>query len=218
MALLFTLVGITGANAQFWLEFNWGDAHCNSCIWMQQAMRLSDRQMKEYHHIIHQYGRKIEVEARREHKYWDRSAERIYKFRMERDRKLQKLLSNDQFRLFIRFVREEPKRIHDWYGWYKNPRYPDYHPSSICCRYEDRYWHCQWEYRGNQWSGHFDDGQWYPGKYDHPGNGNGGHVMPGKPSYDDGKWHPRKYDKPKKENKHPAHRPGNGKRQSGRGR
>ena len=87
---------------------------------------MTNRQAAEYHKIIHRYGEKIEREARKHYRYWDQSARKIYKLRMERDRKLQRILSPSQFRLYVRFVREAPTRIHDWRGWYNNPHYPHY--------------------------------------------------------------------------------------------
>ena len=77
-------------------------------------------------------------------RYWDRVARRIYDLRMERDRKIQRLLTPAQFNLYVRFVREHPQRIHDYRGWYANPRYPDRRPSHDCRRYEDNYWNYRW--------------------------------------------------------------------------
>jgi hypothetical protein len=201
--------------AQFWISFGWNEPHCQNCLWMEQAIRMTNRQAAEYHKIIHRYGEKIEREARKHYRYWDQSAQKIYKLRMERDRKLQRILSPSQFRLYVRFVRETPTRIHDWRGWYNNPHYPDYRPSSSCHRYEDHYWHCQWEYTNNRWFDRFDDGKWYPGKYDRPGHDNGqwrpdkyDRPQPshnnGRPHHDNGQWKPDKYDRPH----HQGGRPG----------
>lgn len=167
VCLLILLCSLPG-QAQFWISFGWNEPHCQSCLWMEQAMHLNGRQAADYHHIIHKYGQKIEKEARKHYRYWDHSAKKIFNLRMERDRKLQRVLSPSQFRLYVRFVRERPQRIHDYQGWYNNPNYPDYRPSHTCWRYEDHYWHCRWEYDGGRWNGHFDDGKWYPGKYDRP--------------------------------------------------
>ena len=187
-------------HAQFWISFGWNEPHCQNCLWMDQAIRMTHRQAAEYHKIIHRYGEKIEREARKHYRYWDQSARKIYKLRMERDRKLQRILSPSQFRLYVRFVREAPTRIHDWRGWYNNPHYPHYRPSNACYRYEDHYWHCQWEYTNNRWFDRFDDGKWYPGKYDR-------HQPPhnnGRPLHDNGQWKPGKYDRPS----HQGGRPG----------
>lgn len=184
ICLLILLCSLPG-QAQFWISFGWNEPHCQSCLWMEQAMRLNGRQAADYHNIIHRYGQKIEKEARKHYRYWDQSAKKIFNLRMERDRKLQRVLSPSQFRLYVRFVRENPKRIHDYQGWYNNPHYPEYRPSNVCWRYEDHYWHCQWEYTGGRWNGRFDDGKWYPGKYDHHNK-----------HHDDGKWRPDKYDRP----------------------
>ena len=117
------------AYSQFWISFGWNEPHCQNCLWMEQAMHLPARQAAEYHKIIHKYGQKIEKEARRDYRYWDRAARRIYDLRMERDRKIQRILTPAQFNLYVRFVREHPQRIHDYRGWYANPRYPDRRPS-----------------------------------------------------------------------------------------
>lgn len=180
--------------AQFWISFGWNEPHCQNCLWMEQAIRMTNRQAAEYHKIIHRYGEKIEREARKHYRYWDQSARKIYKLRMERDRKLQRILSPSQFRLYVRFVREAPTRIHDWRGWYNNPHYPHYRPSNACHRYEDHYWHCQWEYTNNRWFDRFDDGKWYPGKYDRPSH------QGGRPGSD---HHKNKHDKDKYEKKRP---------------
>lgn len=112
------------AYSQFWISFGWNEPHCQNCLWMEQAMHLPARQAAEYHKIIHKYGQKIEKEARRDYRYWDRAARHIYDLRMERDRKIQRILTPAQFNLYVRFVREHPQRIHDYRGWYANPRYP----------------------------------------------------------------------------------------------
>lgn len=169
ICLLILLCSLPG-QAQFWISFGWNEPHCQSCQWMEQAMHLNRRQAADYHNIVHRYGQKIEKEARKHYRYWDQSAKKIFNLRMERDRKLQRVLSPSQFRSYVRFVRERPQRIHDYQGWYNNPNYPDYRPSHVCWRYEDHYWHCQWEYNGGRWNGRFDDGKWYPGKYDRPHN------------------------------------------------
>ena len=96
------------AYSQFWISFGWNEPHCQNCLWMEQAMHLPARQAAEYHKIIHKYGQKIEKEARRDYRYWDRAARRIYDLRMERDRKIQRLLTPAQFNLYVRFVREHP--------------------------------------------------------------------------------------------------------------
>ena len=66
------------AYSQFWISFGWNEPHCQNCLWMEQAMHLPARQAAEYHKIIHKYGQKIEKEARRDYRYWDRAARRIY--------------------------------------------------------------------------------------------------------------------------------------------
>ncbi len=192
LCMLMLLCSLPG-QAQFWISFGWNEPHCQSCLWMEQAMRLNGRQAADYHNIVHKYGQKIEKEARKHYRYWDQSAKKIFNLRMERDRKLQRVLSPSQFRLYVRFVRERPQRIHDYQGWYNNPNYPDYRPSHVCWRYEDHYWHNQWEYNNGRWNGRFDDGKWYPGKYDSPGHRNHRPDRYDRPSRPD---HNQHYDRP----------------------
>lgn len=192
LCMLMLLCSLPG-QAQFWISFGWNEPHCQSCLWMEQAMRLNGRQAADYHNIVHKYGQKIEKEARKHYRYWDQSAKKIFNLRMERDRRLQRVLSPSQFRLYVRFVRERPQRIHDYQGWYNNPNYPDYRPSHVCWRYEDHYWHNQWEYNNGRWNGRFDDGKWYPGKYDSPGHRNHRPDRYDRPSRPD---HNQHYDRP----------------------
>lgn len=169
MLIVILLCSLQG-KAQFWISFGWNEPHCQNCLWMEQAIRMNNRQAADYHKIIHKYGQKIEKEARKHYRYWDQSARAIYNLRMERDRKLQRILSPAQFRLYVRFVRETPTRIHDWQRWFDNPHYPNYRPTDVCYRYEDHYWHSQWEYVNDRWHDRFDDHGWYRGKFDRPGN------------------------------------------------
>lgn len=138
--LVMILFGSVYGHAQFWINFGWNEPYCENCHWMERAIRMTSRQAAEYHKIIHKYGQKIEREARKDYRYWDKAAEKIYKLRMERDRKLQRVLSPSQFNLYVRYVRENPTRIHDWKGWFNNPHYPNYRPSAICHHYESHYW------------------------------------------------------------------------------
>lgn len=156
------------ATSQFWINFGWNEPHCQNCLWMEQAMHLSPRQAADYHKTIHKYGQKIEKEARRHYRHWNQSAKKIYSLRMERDRRLQHILTPAQFRLYIRFVREHPQRIHDYKGWYNNPNYPSYHPSYDCRHYEDRYWTSKWNYSGGRWNNHFDAGKHPASRPDRP--------------------------------------------------
>lgn len=130
---------------QFWISFHWDSPGCDQCVRMESALRLSPKSAEKYHKIIHKYGKKIEKEARREYRYWDTAAERIYDLRISRDREIQRLLSPSQFDLYIRLTRENPKRIHDYKGWYANPRHPDRKASTICIHFEDSYWGFHWD-------------------------------------------------------------------------
>lgn len=143
ICLLMIVCSLPGYS-QFWISFGWNEPHCQSCGWMEEALRLPARKAAEYHKIIHKYGQRIEREARRDCRHWDKSASKIYALRMERDRRIQRLLTPAQFVMYVRFVREHPQRIHDYRGWYRNPHYPHYRPTVICTRYEDNYWKYNW--------------------------------------------------------------------------
>lgn len=188
--------------SQFWISFGWNEPHCQSCLWMEEALRLPARQAAEYHKIVHKYGQKIEREARKEYRYWDKAARKIYDLRMERDRKLQRLLTPSQFRMYVRFVRESPSRIHDYRGWYKNPHYAHYRPSRVCSHYEDQYWKHTWEHADSHYDRpHAPVRPHRPAKPHHPAKPHQPHkpVKPHKShkdkAYDDGKWHKGKYDR-----------------------
>ena len=132
------------AFSQFWINIEWGAPHCRHCEWMENALRLDPYEAAEYHRIIHKYGQRIEKEARREYRHWDKSARRIYELRLERDRKLQRIFTPGQFSLYVRLMRKYPQRIHDYKGWYANPKHPHLHPSHDCRRYEHDYWSYRW--------------------------------------------------------------------------
>lgn len=142
---LLIIVCSLSAHAQFWIDFGWNEPHCRNCEWMERTLRLQGRQAAKYHETIHKYGQRIEREARRDYRHWDKSARKIYDLRIARDRNIQRLLSPSQFRSYIRFARENPKRIHDYRNWYNNPSYPKYRPSRDCRHYEDTYWTYRWE-------------------------------------------------------------------------
>ncbi len=160
---LMIMVGSIAAYSQIWIAFGWNDTHCRECEWMEHSLRMTGRQAHDYHHIVHQYGQKIEKEARKEYRHWDKAYRKIFDLRMDRDRKLQRVLSPQQFGLYVRLTREEPYRIHDYRGWYENPRYYGYQIRPDWRRYEDRYWSFHWDgrdYRNYRWDA--------PGHYDRP--------------------------------------------------
>ncbi len=161
LVLLFTFP----AKSQFWIHFEWNAPVCEQCRWMEEELYLPYSVACEYQHIIHKYGRKIEREARRNCSYWDNSARRIYRLRMERDRRLQRILTPRQFEIYIYHIRHNPRIIHDYVGWFDNPNYPNYRPSRDCFWYEDSYWRGDWRYDSGHWNCHFDSHSWYPGKY-----------------------------------------------------
>lgn len=146
ISLLMILISIP-AFSQFWIEFGWNDPYCRQCEQMIEVLRLSPKQTRDYHKIIHNYGKKIEKQARRDYRHWDNAARKIYDLRFDRDRKLQRLLSHQQFDLYLRYTRERPQLIHDHRGWYENPRYASRHHSPDWIRFENNYW-------GHHWKGH----------------------------------------------------------------
>lgn len=195
LAFVCSLLGYS----QFWIGFGWNEPHCQSCLWMAEALRLPSHQAAEYHKIVHKYGRKIEREAQKEYRYWDKAARKIYDLRMERDRKLERLLGPSQFRMYVRFVRERPSRIHDYRGWYKNPHDAYNRPSRVCSHYEDKYWKHAWEHTDS----HYDRPRapmrsHQPQKPHRPPQSHKP-AKPHKPhkhkDYDDEKWHKGKYDR-----------------------
>lgn len=184
------------AYSQFWIQFGWNEPHCQNCLWMERAMHLPARQAAEYHKIIHRYGQKIEKEARRDYRYWDRAARKIYDLRMERDRRIQRILTPAQFGLYVRFVREHPQRIHDYRGWYANPRYLDRRPSHDCRRYEDNYWNHRWGNSNHQPNNHWKDDRRKDNRWDRDDrHDRDDHRKPAKPNKN-------KKDKDNKKNKH----------------
>ncbi len=163
MITLMMLVCSVAAYSQIWISFGWNDSHCRDCEWMERSLRMTDRQARDYHNIVHKYGQKIEKEARKDYKHWDKAYRNIYSLRMDRDHKIQRILSPEQFGLYIRFTREEPVRIHDYRGWYENPRYYGYQIHTDWRRYEDRYWSFRWDgrdYHNYRWDA--------PGHYNKP--------------------------------------------------
>ena len=153
------------ANSQIWISFNWGDPDCGVCLNMEQALGLSYAQSLNYTQVVHEYGRRIQQAALRDYRYWDNSAREIYDLRMERDRIMQDILSPDQYYYYIDLIREDPGRIHDYAGWYTNPRYSRYTPSYLCFQYEDAYWHYHWYRNNGRWIGAFDNIFARPGSY-----------------------------------------------------
>jgi len=124
---------------------------------MANTLRLNNRQAAEYHKVIHKYGKRIEKEARRDYRYWDKSAARIYDLRIDRDQKVRRILTPSQFNAYINFTRERPQRIHDYRGWYENPRYAGRYHSPDWRRYEDRYWSYHWNAPAPSRKPHYDN-------------------------------------------------------------
>lgn len=143
ITLLILICSLPGYS-QFWIEFGWNEPQCHQCMTMAHNLQLSPKQAKEYQKIVHKYGQRIEREARREYRHWDKSARKIYDLRMDRDRKIQRLVSPYQFGMYIRYSQDRPGRIHDYRGWYEHPHYAGYRHSPDWRRLEDRYWTYHW--------------------------------------------------------------------------
>lgn len=92
---------------------------CRECEWMVRTIRLSDRRADSYYKIIHTYAKKIEKEARKGGKDWRKAERKINQYRTERDRKVRSILTPQQFRVYARFIKERPSRIHDRSRWFK---------------------------------------------------------------------------------------------------
>lgn len=163
LAMLLAVFCSLPAFSQFWIHVEWGAPHCRHCEWMEETLHLLPREAAEYHRIIHKYGERIEREARKEYRHWDKAARKIFELRMERDRQLQRCLTPSQFSLYVRLMREYPQRIHDYKGWYANPKYPHLHPSYDCRKYEHDYWNYRWS---DMRPGNFFHGQQ---SHQHPG-------------------------------------------------
>lgn len=144
IAILLLLFCSLPGYSQFWIEFGWHEPHCRQCLQMSQNLRLTPKQSKDYQHVLHKFGQKIEKETRKNYKHWDKAARKIYDLRMDRDHKIQRILSPNQFALYIRYSQDRPQRIHDYRGWYKNPKYAGYHYSPNWRRLEDQYWTYHW--------------------------------------------------------------------------
>lgn len=149
------LVCTMAAYSQFWIEFGWHDSHCRGCDWMIHSLRMTERQARDYQKVVHQYGEKIEREVRRDYKHWNSVYRKIYNWRMDRDHKIERILSPQQFGMYIRYSREDPRLIHDYRGWYDDPRYSGYPIMPDWRRYEDNYWTFRWggrDYRNYRWN------------------------------------------------------------------
>lgn len=182
LVMLLAILCSLPAFSQFWIHVEWNAPHCRHCEWMEDALHLPLHQAAEYQRIIHKYGERIEREARKEYRHWDKAARKIFELRMERDRQLQRCLTPSQFSLYVRLMREYPQRIHDYKGWYASPKHPHLKPSYDCRRYEHDYWNYRWAdirpdnfFHGEPIHQH----QWYEEK--HPshqaGKGDKGHPF-----------------------------------------
>lgn len=86
---------------------------CGECERMVRSIRLSDRRADAYYKIIHTFAKKIEIEVRKGGKDRRKTEQRINRYRTDRDRKVRSFLTPQQFRMYMRLVKERPLRIHD---------------------------------------------------------------------------------------------------------
>lgn len=186
IALLLLVCSLPGYS-QFWIEFGWHEPQCNQCVSMAHTLRLSNKQAREYQKIVHKYGQKIEKEARKDYKHWDKAARKIYDLRMDRDRKIQRLLSHQQFSVYIHAIQDRPQRIHDYRGWYENPRYAGHRHSPDWRRLESQYWTYHWNLKPAPRPPHYDNRPAYPPKK--------GQVSPQQNRRDDSRYNDRNNNK-----------------------
>lgn len=144
ISLLALLISLPGYS-QFWIERGWHQANCPQCRSMSASLQLHPKQAREYEKIVHKYGQRIEKESRRDYKHWDKAARKIYDLRMDRDRKLLRLLSPYQFDRYVHLTRERPGRIHEYRGWYEHPSYASVRVYPDVRRYENSYWSHHWK-------------------------------------------------------------------------
>lgn len=163
ISLLILICSLPGYS-QFWIDFHWDDGRCRQCETMAQSLHMTPKQANDYHKIVHKYGKKIEKEARRDYKHWDKAARKIYDLRIDRDKKVQRILMPSQFRDYVRYSRENPKRIHDYRGWYENPRYTGRRQSPDWRRYEDNYWSFRWDFGPEHRNDRYDNRPYNPSR------------------------------------------------------
>lgn len=144
ISLLILFISLPGYS-QFWIEFGWHQPNCRQCSSMAQSLQLSPKQAREYEKIVHKYGQRIEKEANRPYKHWDKAAGKIYDLRMDRDKKLLRLLSPYQFDKYVYLTRERPQRIHDYRDWFEHPHYGSIKIYPDVRRYERAYWSHHWK-------------------------------------------------------------------------
>lgn len=96
---------------------------CRDCDWMTHSLHLSDNKAKAYYTIIHSYSAKIEKEMRYANRNPKRADLKIRQLRIERERKIQNILTPAQFRLYVRFCKERISRIHEQLRWFNNSQY-----------------------------------------------------------------------------------------------
>jgi len=143
ISLLVFLVSFAGYS-QGWIEFGWHQPNCPQCSSMARSLGLNRKQTHEYENIVHKYGQRIEKEANRPYRQWDKAAKKIYNLRMDRDKKLLRLLSPRQFDTYVHLTRERPQRIHDYRDWYERPVYGSVRIYPDVRRYENSYWSHHW--------------------------------------------------------------------------
>lgn len=105
---------------------------CRECDRMVRSLHLSDRRADSYYKVIHTYAKKIEIEARKGGKDPRKAERKINQYRTERDRKVRRLLTPQQFRLYARLIKENPSRVHDRARWFRPV--PDHRPKPAGVR------------------------------------------------------------------------------------
>lgn len=143
VALLTLLCSIQGYS-QFEAGLNWKDKNCGTCIWMARALGLPEGDFDKFRKIVHKHGQNIEKAALRSFEDWDKYAKQVYDNRMCRDRKIQRLVTAQQFELYQKYVRENPRRVHDYREWYNDPYFRGTRPTHIVAGYEELYWNHVW--------------------------------------------------------------------------
>lgn len=92
---------------------------CRNCEWMAKSMHLTESRAVAYYKIIHRYAERIEKEVfKADPRHINRVNKRIADLRAERDMRVKSMLTQPQFRAYIRYIQERPQRIHDQHEWF----------------------------------------------------------------------------------------------------
>lgn len=152
ISLFILLISLPGYS-QRWNEQGWHQNNCSQCYSMAASLQLHPKQARDYEKIIHKYGQRIEKEARKDYRHWDKAARKIYDLRMDRDKKINRLLSPYQFDRYVHLTRERPGRIHELRGWYEpafHNGHRNYRDFPNLRKYEQSYWSFHWNTAPNR--------------------------------------------------------------------